>query len=124
MFLYAISDFKDEAFIKFEEANNCKIIQVLITSEEWNKAMIVNISGGAQLDMVWNDYFTPMLYLVSPKNRTISLGMKNFSDKPYGGTDYQLLFAALCIVSIPIIIVFLMFRNLFITGITAASVKE
>ena len=37
---------------------------------------------------------------------------------------YQLLFIAQCIVSIPIIIVFLMFQNLFITGITAASVKE
>lgn len=72
---------------------------------------------------IWNDYFTPLLYLVSPKNRTITQGLKNFQGA-YVSTDYNKLFAALCTVSIPIIICFLLFQNLFISGITAGSVKE
>ena len=51
-------------------------------------------------------------------------GLKNFCSGPYAGTDYHYLFAALCIVSVPIIIIFLLFQNLFISGITAGSVKE
>ncbi len=73
---------------------------------------------------IWNDYFTPMIYLVTPSKRTLTLGLKNFNEGPYGGTHYHQLFAALCIVSIPIIICFLLFQNLFISGITAGSVKE
>lgn len=77
-----------------------------------------------QFMQIWNDYFTPLIYLVTPAKHTVTQGLKNFCSGPYAGTDYHYLFAALCIVSIPIIIVFLLFQNLFISGITAGSVKE
>lgn len=77
-----------------------------------------------QFMQIWNDYFTPLIYLVTPSKHTVTQGLKNFSSGPYAGTDYHYLFAALCIVSIPIIIIFLLFQNLFISGITAGSVKE
>jgi ABC-type glycerol-3-phosphate transport system permease component len=76
-----------------------------------------------QFMTIWNDYFTPLIYLVSPGNRTITLGLKNFSGV-YKATAYNQLFAALCIVSIPVIIIFLLFQNLFISSIAAGSVKE
>lgn len=77
-----------------------------------------------QFMQIWNDYFTPLIYLVTPAKHTVTQGLKNFCSGPYAGTDYHYLFAALCIVSVPIIIVFLLFQNLFISGITAGSVKE
>lgn len=66
----------------------------------------------------------PLIYLVTPAKHTVTQGLKNFCSGPYAGTDYHYLFAALCTVSIPIIVIFLMFQNLFISGITAGSVKE
>lgn len=77
-----------------------------------------------QFMQIWNDYFTPLIYLVTPSKHTVTQGLKNFCSGPYAGTDYHYLFAALCIVSVPIIIIFLLFQNLFISGITAGSVKE
>ena len=77
-----------------------------------------------QFMQIWNDYFTPLIYLVTPSKHTVTQGLKNFCSGPYAGTDYHYLFAALCIVSVPIIVIFLLFQNLFISGITAGSVKE
>lgn len=77
-----------------------------------------------QFMQIWNDYFTPLIYLVTPSKHTVTQGLKNFCSGPYAGTDYHYLFAALCIVSVPIIIVFLLFQNLFISGLTAGSIKE
>jgi len=76
-----------------------------------------------QFMTIWNDYFTPLIYLISPVNRTITLGLKNFSGV-YKSTAYNHLFAALCTVSIPVITIFLLFQNLFISSIIAGSVKE
>ena len=76
-----------------------------------------------QFMTIWNDYFTPLIYLISPQNRTITLGLTNFF-KAYSSTNYNYLFAALCIVSLPVIFVYLLFQNLFISGITAGAVKE
>ena len=77
-----------------------------------------------QFMQIWNDYFTPLIYLVTPSRHTVTQGLKNFCSGPYAGTDYHYLFAALCIVSVPIIIIFLLCQNLCISGITAGSVKE
>jgi len=76
-----------------------------------------------QFMAIWNDYFTPLIYLISPAKRTITLGLKNFSGA-YKTTAYNHLFAALCTVSIPVIIIFLLFQNLFINSIAVGSVKE
>ena len=76
-----------------------------------------------QFMQIWNDYFTPLIYLVSPKNRTVTLGLTNFF-KAYSSVSYNYLFAALCIISLPIIIMYLLLQNLFISGITAGAVKE
>ena len=75
-----------------------------------------------QFMMIWNDYFTPLIYLQRPEVRTVTLGLANFNHL-FGQVDYNMLFAALCIVSLPIITVYLIFQNMFISGITAGAVK-
>ncbi len=82
---------------------------------------------GNHLRYQWPYYLlrtAPLIYLVTPAKHTVTQGLINFCSGPYAGTDYHYLFAALCTVSIPIIVIFLMFQNLFISGITAGSVKE
>ena len=75
-----------------------------------------------QFMMIWNDYFIPLIYLQRPEVRTVTLGLANFNHL-FGQVDYNMLFAALCIVSLPIIAVYLIFQRLFISGITAGAVK-
>lgn len=61
---------------------------------------------------VWNDYFTALIYLRSPEMKTITLGLKNFMGQ-WGLVDYNRLFAAIAIVTFPIILLYVIFQNQF-----------
>lgn len=71
---------------------------------------------------VWNDYFTALIYLRSPEMKTIMLGLKNFMGQ-WGLVDYNRLFAAIAIVTFPIILLYVIFQNQFQSGLTSGSVK-
>lgn len=71
---------------------------------------------------VWNDYFTALIYLRSPGMKTITLGLKNFMGQ-WGLVDYNRLFAAIAIVTFPIILLYVIFQNQFQSGLTSGSVK-
>ncbi len=71
---------------------------------------------------VWNDYFTALIYLRSPEMKTITLGLKNFMGQ-WGLVDYNRLFAAIAIVTFPIILLYVIFQNQFQSGLTSGSVK-
>ena len=58
---------------------------------------------------VWNDFSTPYLYLQSYP--TISLGLKNISDKVKVTGDYPKMFATILITSVPIVTLFLVFQD-------------
>lgn len=75
-----------------------------------------------QFMIIWNDYFLPLIYLQRPEVRTVTLGLSNFNHL-FGQVDYNMLFAALCTVTMPIVIVYLIFQRWFISGITAGAVK-
>lgn len=71
---------------------------------------------------VWNDYFTALIYLRSPEMKTITLGLKNFMGQ-WGLVDYNRLFAAIAIVTLPIILLYVIFQKQFVSGLTSGSVK-
>ena len=71
---------------------------------------------------IWNDYFTPLIYLQSAEMRTITLALKNFMGQ-WGLVDYNRLFAAIAMVTFPIVIVYIIFQKQFISGLTSGSVK-
>jgi raffinose/stachyose/melibiose transport system permease protein len=76
-----------------------------------------------QFMTIWNDYFTPLIYLHDESKRTVTLGLANFVGL-WGVTDYNKMFAALVIITIPIIVIYIIFQKQFISGLVAGAVKS
>ena len=69
----------------------------------------------------WNEFLLALLYIQDDELKTIPTGLLAFSSRYV--TDYSLLFSALSIVTLPMIIVYIVFNRHIIEGITAGSVK-
>ena len=73
-----------------------------------------------QFIMFWNDYQTPMIYLESMP--TISYGLYRFSTLERASNAPALLSASL-LVCIPIVILFIIFKNVIMQNVTAGGIK-
>ena len=74
----------------------------------------------------WNDFITPLIYINSDENMTLSLALHVF--KTAQGTtktlvDVSLMMAASALITIPVILVFFFFQKQFIRGITLTGIK-
>jgi ABC-type glycerol-3-phosphate transport system permease component len=70
----------------------------------------------------WNELFLAMVMLTNPKLRTLPIAIMNFSGL-WGYTDYSRLFAAIVIITLPVVVVYIIFQKQFIKGLTAGAVK-
>jgi ABC-type glycerol-3-phosphate transport system permease component len=70
---------------------------------------------------VWNEYFMASLLIHREELEPLPLGLVIFTSR--FGTDYPQLFAALTIVTLPIIVLFLAAQRQFISGLAAGAVK-
>jgi raffinose/stachyose/melibiose transport system permease protein len=70
----------------------------------------------------WNEYFLALILLRSPEVRTIPLAIQVFF-YAWGRTEWEQVFAALTIGSLPMIILYIIMQRQFIQGLTAGSVK-
>lgn len=68
----------------------------------------------------WNEFLLAMLYIQDDELLTIPVGLLAFSGKY--STDYPLLFAALSIITIPMIGIYVIFHRQVVSGITEGSV--
>lgn len=69
----------------------------------------------------WNDYLAPMIYLSSEKNYTLMLGLTLFQGAY--SSQWNLMMAAVCLVVLPSLIVFMIAQKHFIQGIAMTGVK-
>jgi multiple sugar transport system permease protein len=70
----------------------------------------------------WDDFFSPLLYLNSPKLATVSLAIKNMSD-PTAQTDWGAMFAMSVLSLLPIVVVFIGFQKYIVEGISTTGLK-
>ena len=70
----------------------------------------------------WNDYLGPLLYLRSPGNWTLQLGLQTFIHTLYNA-NYAWLFAGLTLSVIPIAVIFGLGQRYFIAGIATSGLK-
>ncbi|GGH28801.1 carbohydrate ABC transporter permease [Paenibacillus segetis] len=70
---------------------------------------------------IWNDFGTTIYFLNNTKNFTLTLTIFNF----FGvhSSDWNLVFANVIIVSLPVIIVYFLAQKQIISGMTAGAVK-
>jgi len=69
----------------------------------------------------WNEFLLALVYIQNDDLKTIPTGLLTFSTKY--STNYQLLFAALTIVTIPMILFYVIFNRKVIEGLTEGAVK-
>lgn len=69
----------------------------------------------------WNEFLLAILYVADDGLRTIPAGLLAFTGKY--STDYPTLFAALSIITIPMIAIYVVFHRQVIAGVTEGSVQ-
>jgi ABC-type glycerol-3-phosphate transport system permease component len=70
---------------------------------------------------IWNDFMGPLIFLDSPHNFTVTLGL-NFFQGQYE-VHYQLLMAASTAAMLPMLLLFFFAQRFFIEGITMTGLK-
>ena len=71
---------------------------------------------------VWNNFMTPLYLLNDPRLYTISLSLYYFIGEA-GNSSWNLIYADIVIVSLPVIILYLLMQKHIISGLTAGAVK-
>lgn len=69
----------------------------------------------------WNDFMAPLIYLTSPGNYTISLGLASF--KGLYTTQWHYLMAASTATILPVLVLFFAAQRYFIQGIVLSGIK-
>jgi multiple sugar transport system permease protein len=72
----------------------------------------------------WNDFFEPLIYLNSPHNLTLSLGLRHFLIAPGDGQPKDhLLMAAVLMTALPCVALFFVAQRYFVRGIVMSGIK-
>lgn len=71
---------------------------------------------------VWNEFFLALVMIQDPLLRTIPVGMMYFN-QVFGMADLTQIFAAMSIVMIPVVFVYVAFQKYFISGLTQGALK-
>jgi len=69
----------------------------------------------------WNEFLLALLYIQDETLKTIPTGLLSFSSKY--ATDYRMLFAALTMVTVPMIALYVAFNKQIVAGLTQGAVK-
>jgi ABC-type glycerol-3-phosphate transport system permease component len=72
----------------------------------------------------WNEFITPLIFLNSPENFVLSLGLRYFQTLPAGGELREhLLMAASMMMTLPTLLVFFLAQRHFVRGIVMTGIK-
>ena len=72
---------------------------------------------------LWNEYMLALVFLSSPNNRTISLGLYSIQSAMQYTADWAGLFSAVVIVMLPTTIIYFILSEKVMSGITLGAVK-
>ncbi len=73
----------------------------------------------------WNDFLEPLIFLNTPENFTIALGLRYFQTLPNEAQEprEQLLMAASLLTTLPVLIIFFVAQKYFVRGIVMSGIK-
>jgi ABC-type glycerol-3-phosphate transport system permease component len=71
----------------------------------------------------WNDFLGPLIYLNSPENRTLALGLNSFKGQ-FGNTDAHLMMAATIVCMIPCVLLFFAAQRYFVESVATSGLKS
>lgn len=70
---------------------------------------------------VFNDFQNPLYFLPGTQNATVQLTLFNFQSQY--ATSYNLLFANILVITIPMLLMYLFFQRQIVAGMTSGAVK-
>ncbi len=70
---------------------------------------------------VFNDFQNPLYFLPGDKNATVQLTLFNFQSQSL--TSYNLLFANILVITIPMLLMYIFFQRQIVSGMTSGAVK-
>lgn len=71
---------------------------------------------------IWNDFFLPLVFLTKKSVRTLTLSIYSYTCNFL--QNWSVIFAAVTVALIPIIVIYFVFSNQIVAGLTGGSVKE
>lgn len=90
--------------------------------------IIVPLSGPAlsalailSFEASWNNYFAPLIFLSTPEHMTLPLGLVTLQSSQ--GGPAVVVFAAITLVVVPVLVVFLLFQRAFVSSIASTGIK-
>jgi len=69
----------------------------------------------------WNDFFLPLVVLISPGNQTLPLGLVRFASTYV--TEFRLVFSGTVISFLPIVVLYIFTQRRFTEGLTQGALK-
>lgn len=91
--------------------------------------MLVPLSGPAiaalailGFEASWNGYFGPLIFLSSPQNMTLPLGLVTLQNG-FGAAPAVVVFAAITMVVLPLLVVFLAFQRQIVESVASTGLK-
>lgn len=70
----------------------------------------------------WDDFLSPLLYIDKTEMYPVSLALKLFSD-PTASSDYGAMFAMSTLSVIPSLLIFILFQNYLVEGVSTSGIK-
>jgi multiple sugar transport system permease protein len=70
---------------------------------------------------IWNDFLSPLIYLTSPENYTLALGLNMFQGVFVSRTDYIMAISSLMV--IPMILLFIFAQRYIVRGFVTSGLK-
>lgn len=70
----------------------------------------------------WNDFLGPLLYLTSPKNYTLSLALRLYTDST-SAANYGAVMAMSILALLPVLLFFVVFQRFLIEGVATQGLK-
>ncbi|MGV8908031.1 MAG: carbohydrate ABC transporter permease [Propionicimonas sp.] len=70
---------------------------------------------------VFNDFQNPLYFLPGDANATVQLTLFNFQSQ--AATSYNLLFANILVITIPMLVMYIIFQRQIVAGLTSGAVK-
>jgi N-acetylglucosamine transport system permease protein len=79
--------------------------------------------GIFQFINIWNDFFSPLIYLRSPEKYPLALGIQLLSVSSTYAADHPRLFAGMLIFLLPILIIYFLLKDRITEGLTVGAIK-
>jgi multiple sugar transport system permease protein len=70
----------------------------------------------------WNDFFNPLIFLDTPTNLTLPVGLSMLQGQ-YAGTSPAIMLAGVCMAVMPVLAVFLLGQRYIVEGVTLTGLK-